>query len=153
MFEKSQGPKFSSVVLTMVDGKELNGELSCGLNGSITSLLNDAGQFVEMKAKNGDRAFISKHQIKTVEPSRVTGDKSPKLNLASFSDTDWAEVLGVSATSSPDQVKEAYHILAKRYHPDLYSEQFPLEIRKYASDRFARINVAYDQFKAQKQAA
>ncbi|MGI9350046.1 MAG: J domain-containing protein [Rhizobiaceae bacterium] len=153
MFDKSSGPKFAKVTITLVDGREFNGELLCGLNGSITTLLNDTGQFVEMTAQNGKRIFISKHQIKTVEPPTKINESTPELGLATFSNSDWTKVLGVASSSTPDQVREAYHVLAKRYHPDLYAEHFPVEIRKYASDMFARINVAYDHSRSQQQVA
>lgn len=50
------------------------------------------------------------------------------------------EVLGVSPNSTPDEIKAAYRDLAKKYHPDVCSDEG-------AEDRLKEINAAYDQIK------
>ena len=34
-------------------------------------------------------------------------------------DKDYYQVLGVPTTSTPEQIKEAYRTLVKKYHPDV----------------------------------
>jgi DnaJ-class molecular chaperone len=51
---------------------------------------------------------------------------------------DLYEVLGVSRTSSADEIKKAYRQLAKKYHPDVNKEN------KAAEDKFEEISAAYD---------
>lgn len=51
---------------------------------------------------------------------------------------DLYEVLGVSRTSSADEIKKAYRQLAKKYHPDVNKEN------KAAEDKFKEISAAYD---------
>jgi len=50
-------------------------------------------------------------------------------------------VLGVSRNASEDEIKNAYHKLAKKYHPDLNPGN------EAAAAKMKEINVAYDQIK------
>lgn len=53
--------------------------------------------------------------------------------------SNWWEVLGVPVNSAPDQVKEAYRLLAKKFHPDTGENGGDAE-------RFRRVQQAWEQF-------
>ena len=53
---------------------------------------------------------------------------------------DYYEVLGVSRTASPEEIKRAYRTLARKHHPDLQ----PAAERTEAAERFKEINEAYE---------
>ena len=53
----------------------------------------------------------------------------------------WWEVLGVSPGASADEVKQAYRVLARLYHPDRNK-------RRDAEARFTALNEAYRTFQA-----
>ncbi len=50
---------------------------------------------------------------------------------------DYYEVLGVSKSSQPDEIKKAYRRLAKQYHPDINPDN------KEAEAKFKEVNEAY----------
>lgn len=52
------------------------------------------------------------------------------------------EVLGVSRNATPDEIKKAYRALAKKYHPDNYTD--PAQ-RSRAEEKMKEINSAYDR--------
>lgn len=55
----------------------------------------------------------------------------------------WFEVLGVPPTSSAEEVRDAYLVLVKTWHPDRFAA-LP-EIAAQAEERVKTINAAYDQ--------
>lgn len=51
------------------------------------------------------------------------------------------EVLGITPSATPQEIREAYLALAKKYHPDRYQDS---ALKKQAEDKMKRINAAYD---------
>lgn len=60
-----------------------------------------------------------------------------------MADKDYYEILGVDKKASADELKSAYRKLAKKYHPDLYTNASEAE-KKNAEAKFKEINHAYD---------
>lgn len=58
--------------------------------------------------------------------------------------------LGVARTASSAEIKRAYHILARRYHPDRVLHQ-PPSIQDQASEQFSKLSQAYDLLSDPKQ--
>lgn len=51
------------------------------------------------------------------------------------------EVLGVKQTATQEEIRAAYHELAKNYHPDNFSDE---PMKKLAEEKMKEINEAYD---------
>ena len=60
--------------------------------------------------------------------------------------TDSYSVLGVPRNSSIETVKDAYRELARKYHPDNYSDDDPL--KSLATEKMQEINAAYEDILA-----
>lgn len=63
--------------------------------------------------------------------------------------SDPYKVLGISPSATEDEIKTAYRALAKKYHPDNYSES-PLS--DLASEKMKEVNEAYDEVMRQRKA-
>lgn len=153
MFDKTQAAKSLDVIVFTTDGRELQGFLQCGFGGSLGAALNGEGQFIELQDAAGQPVFLAKTQIASIEPTKNGGRALPALATRATEHSNWNRVLGVSPQADRETVQQAYHALAKQYHPDVYSGSTPDEIRRYAGEMFTRINQAYEQYQGLKLAA
>jgi len=66
-------------------------------------------------------------------------------------DTDWAyQVLEISRSATPEEIKKAYHRLAVKNHPDKVA-YLGEDIKKAATEKFRKINEAYETIKKERQ--
>lgn len=55
---------------------------------------------------------------------------------------NYYKTLGVEANGSPEEIRQAYHAMAKKYHPDVYHGS-----KSYATQKMKKINAAYEILK------
>ena len=59
-----------------------------------------------------------------------------------MSNKDPYVVLGVAPTATDEEIKKAYRDLARKYHPDKYTDS---DLADLASEKMKEVNAAYDQ--------
>ena len=151
----SGSAKSFEVSIRLLDGALMRGTVvqskAHGQSQSVDGVLSNGAPFLEFVSGDGQRKFIAKHQIAYVEPV----EPLRKPVLAPPNDPRFADafaVLGLDHDCSFEQAREAYHRLAKLYHPDSHAGvELPMEVKRYLSETFKQINTAFTEVRAQLQ--
>lgn len=78
---------------------------------------------------------VSKLIMPKAEPTVAAAEALPRLAA-------WHEVLGVAATATPDEIKDAYRALMSQYHPDKVAS-LGEELQVLAERKSKEISAAY----------
>lgn len=133
-----------SAEITLDDGRILKGRFAIPLSRTVYDVLNGPGGFVEFEPFEGERQLLAKGTLRAVRllnPPKLADLGRRLRDLDGF---DPHSVLGVKAGAAWDDVRGAYHRLAKSYHPDRYANaELPDEVRDYLASMARRVNSAY----------
>ena len=109
--------------------------------------------FIDFEPWRGERTFLAKASIRNVCMVNVPRAQNLNQRLHDLDGFDPHAILGLVSTASFDDVKAAWHRLAKVYHPDRYSAaELPPEVRDYLANMARRVNAAYAALEAPMQA-
>jgi uncharacterized tellurite resistance protein B-like protein len=97
---------------------------------------------------NRDRGSFSEQEEEQEEKKKTSN--SDNINLFAVNKLHQSlEVLGLSYNATSIEIKNAYKRLARETHPDKMTDKSSIEI-SIATQRFAKINVAYEYLKSVK---
>lgn len=140
--------------LTRDDGEILKGRFLITAGRNIYEVLNGDSYFLEFETYDGDRSLIARTAIKSVRILPVANAHQLKNRVRDGDTFDPYSVLGVTQSTSWEDVRAAYLNLSKIYHPDRFSNvALPAEVRDYLSAMSRRINTAYAALEVPVQAA
>ena len=141
------------VELTMTDGELAKGRLMIAQGRNVFEALNGAGAFIEFAPYKGERTYVAKASIVNITLVNVPRPENLNQRLHDLDAFDPHTLLGVAQSAGIDEVKSAWHRLAKVYHPDRYSSaDLPVEVRDYLQSMARRVNAAYAALEAPLQA-
>lgn len=139
------------VELELDSGAILNGYLFLGQTQRLSDLMNDDRMFLPFEALDGSITIFTKALARRVSPQE---NAQQQQTAAPGEETDPFRLLGVPPTANEAQLKEAYHRKVQETHPDKLSGLgLSPELIKYAHERMARINEAYNRARAMRRHA
>ena len=148
MFERNRIDTASqsgvAVEIVVDDGTRQTGRLLIPAGRTLIDALNGTGSFIEFEPYGGERGFIAKTALRHVRLVATPKPESLPARARMQDDLEPHAVLGVPAGAPFEDVKAAWHRLARDYHPDRYAGvDLPREVRDYIGQMARRINTAY----------
>lgn len=150
MYQSRDKVSRTLVAMTLSDDTVLTVAVRLPLTNKLGDALNTADLFLDVLTAGGEQQFIAKSDIRSVRS--VEMPKTDQLDLearqAGLSNLDPYAILKVDKGAAPDEIKHAYHKMARLYHPDrIASYELPEEIKEYARAMLVRINLAFEQLR------
>lgn len=138
-----------SVEITLLDGQEKPGKIVIPPGKTVFELLNGPTTFIDFEGFDGVRTYIAKAALCGVRLMAVPRAGNLHSRIKDLDGFDPHAVLGVEAGASSELIRQAYHGLAKTYHPDRYATaSLPAEVKSYLAAMARRINLAHSVLEA-----
>jgi len=140
--EKMVFKKKVLVELELDGGTIMNGYLFVGQTQRLSDLMNDDRTFLPFEDMDGAITIFTKAMARRVKPVE-------KAHTAAAGDgVDPYVMLGVPQDATEAQLREAYYRRVQETHPDKLSNLgLSADLIKFAHDRMARINEAYNRIR------
>lgn len=124
--------------ISLTDGTVMCGNLFLPNQARITDVLNDERKFLPFQTLEGNFVSLAKSVIKKATQYNANPGPAP------YEGSDPWHILGVQEGVSADELKQAYHQLARMYHPDrIRALGLGTRYEELATKDMARINAAY----------
>ena len=150
MYQSKDKVNRSLVAITLSDDSVITVSVRMPLSNKLGDALNSSDMFLDVLTAGGEQQFVAKTAIKSLRSMQLP--KADQLDLdarqAGLLDLDPHAVLQIGKDASADEVRQAYHRMARLYHPDrIASYELPDEIKDYARAMLVRINLAFEQLR------
>lgn len=150
MYQSRERVNRTLVALTLSDDTVVTVAMRMPLSNRLADALNAPDMFLDVLTPSGEQRYIAKSDIRQVRSMELP--KTDQLDLearqAGLADADPHSVLQVENCASPEEIRQAYHRMARLYHPDrIGAYELPSEIKDYARAMLVRINLAFEQLR------
>jgi DnaJ-domain-containing protein 1 len=137
-----------SVFLTLADNQVVTVSIRLPLSRRLADALNNDDVFLDALTPSGQQQFIAKSTIKLVRSANVprADQLDSEGRVPGTPAFDPYAILKVAKDANPEEIKSAYHRMARLYHPDrIASYELPDEVKDYVRTMLVRINLAFEQ--------
>ena len=136
------------MLLTLADNQVVTVSIRLPLSRRLADALNNDDVFLDAITPSGQQQFIAKSTIKLVRSANVprADQLDTEGRVPGTPAFDPYAILKVAKDASPEDIKSAYHRMARLYHPDrIASYELPDEVKDYVRTMLVRINLAFEQ--------
>ena len=137
-----------AVLLTLADNQVVTVSIRLPLSRRLADALNNDDVFLDAITPSGQQQFIAKSTIKLVRSANVprADQLDTEGRVPGTPAFDPYAILKVAKDANPEEIKSAYHRMARLYHPDrIASYELPDEVKDYVRTMLVRINLAFEQ--------
>ena len=150
MYQSRERVNRTMVAITLSDDTVMTVSIRMPLSNRLGDALNAADMFLDVITAGGEQQYIAKSAVRSVRSVELP--RADQLDLearhAGLEDLDPHAVLRVGQKASPEEIRQAYHRMARLYHPDrIASYDLPDEIKEYARAMLVRINLAFEKLR------
>ena len=138
----------TAVLLTLADNQVVTVSIRLPLSRRLADALNNDDVFLDAITPSGQQQFIAKSTIKLVRSANVprADQLDTEGRVPGTPAFDPYAILKVAKDANPEEIKSAYHRMARLYHPDrIASYELPDEVKDYVRTMLVRINLAFEQ--------
>ena len=138
----------TAVLLTLADNQVVTVSIRLPLSRRLADALNNDDVFLDAITPSGQQQFIAKSTIKLVRSANVprADQLDTEGRVPGTPAFDPYAILKVARDANPEDIKTAYHRMARLYHPDrIASYELPDEVKDYVRTMLVRINLAFEQ--------
>ena len=138
----------TAVLLTLADNQVVTVSIRLPLSRRLADALNNDDVFLDAITPSGQQQFIAKSTIKLVRSANVprADQLDTEGRVPGTPAFDPYAILKVAKDAKPEDIKSAYHRMARLYHPDrIASYELPDEVKDYVRTMLVRINLAFEQ--------
>jgi DnaJ-domain-containing protein 1 len=150
MFTSTAQSQRALAKIILTDGKSLIVSVKLPMSGKLLDAFNNADAFLDIITGDGTQQVLNKSMVARAEaadPPRASLNQQRRSSDKSGFNP--YAVLGVDKSVSQEDLRTAYLILVKAYHPDRFASlDMPQEMKDYATSMQARINMAYQQLES-----
>ncbi|MES2907149.1 MAG: DnaJ domain-containing protein [Pseudomonadota bacterium] len=151
-YERQKNPL--KVTLHTSDGKKYNAVLMINHGENLVNYLNSGSEFIEIEDDHKKKIILAKSSIQSVEPrdgaehkvsEQVAGEKWRHHSQDPY------VMLDVAMDANDEDIRAAYHKLARAYHPDrMASLELPPAMLEHGEEILKKINAAYEAIVSQR---
>jgi hypothetical protein len=137
------------VTITLNTGERLTGAIGVIRGRKLGDMLNSGVPFVLLETDGGQPVYLALSSVQQITSNQMPPADQLEDARRLADQNNLHKILNVAESCDLATLQQQHRELARRYHPDQYSNvRLPEEVSQYLNDMARRINMAFSQLSA-----